>query len=434
MIKKEINEIKSLYDTIQECGINRLVGCYVNGEKKKVKTFSDSFYNLPEEEMHKYLEIFRRTLSGTPGKNLIDMEFVAGDKEDEPVNSDAVVSSISNNLGKDLLNKLRKSELQDDAVLDEFYDKVIANYNYTGNYLILLIYQAYDVPGISSDGLEMDDASDEVFKYILCSICPMKLTKPGLGFDDALGEIHTLKQIFAVELPDTGFLFPEFNGRSSDDNAVLSFSKRTDQLQDSFLEKVLGVSVTLPAKQQKEGFTEFVSEVLGDESTFDTVLSIQENLKETVKNKKTEAPGQAVFLDKESMRDAFERSGVSDNRLEVFDKKFDEQFDMKRLYEKQARVEISDENLDVKHATKEEYVPTVKVEEKLFADNVAPTRNFEVKNKNMLLRVSSKRTDIINTKMIDGKKCLVIEITEDMKVNGIPVYLNEGEDEQENLY
>jgi len=384
--------------------------------------------------MHKYLEIFRRTLSGTPGKNLIDMEFVAGDKEDEPVNSDAVVSSISNNLGKDLLNKLRKSELQDDAVLDEFYDKVIANYNYTGNYLILLIYQAYDVPGISSDGLEMDDASDEVFKYILCSICPMKLTKPGLGFDDALGEIHTLKQIFAVELPDTGFLFPEFNGRSSDDNAVLSFSKRTDQLQDSFLEKVLGVSVTLPAKQQKEGFTEFVSEVLGDESTFDTVLSIQENLKETVKNKKTEAPGQAVFLDKESMRDAFERSGVSDNRLEVFDKKFDEQFDMKRLYEKQARVEISDENLDVVHATKEEYVPTVKVEEKLFADNVAPTRNFEVKNKNMLLRVSSKRTDIINTKMIDGKKCLVIEITEDMKVNGIPVYLNEGEDEQENLY
>ena len=107
---------------------------------------------------------------------------------------------------------------------------------------------------------------------------------------------------------------------------------------------------------------------------------------------------------------------------------------MKRLYEKQARVEISDENLDVVHATKEEYVPTVKVEEKLFADNVAPTRNFEVKNKNMLLRVSSKRTDIINTKMIDGKKCLVIEITEDMKVNGIPVYLNEGEDEQENLY
>ena len=415
MIKKEISEIKSLYDTIQECGINRLVGCYVNGEKKKVKTFSDSFYNLPEEEMHKYLEIFRRTLSGTPGKNLTDMEFV-------------------DDSGKELLNKIRKSELQDEAVLNEFYDKVIENYNYTGNYLILLIYQAYDVPGISTDGLEMDDASDEVFKYILCSICPMKLTKPGLGFDDALGEIHTLKQIFAVELPDTGFLFPEFNGRSSDDNAVLSFSKRTDQLQDSFLEKVLGVSVTLPAKQQKEGFTEFVSEVLGDESTFDTVLSIQENLKETVKNKKTEAPGQAVFLDKESMRDAFERSGVSDNRLEVFDKKFDEQFDMKRLYEKQARVEISDENLDVKHATKEEYVPTVKVEEKLFADNVAPTRNFEVKNKNMLLRVSSKKTDIINTKMIDGKKCLVIEITEDMKVNGIPVYLNEGEDEQENLY
>ena len=191
MIKKEINEIKSLYDTIQDCGILRLAGCYVNGDKAKVKTFNSTFLNLPEEEMYKYLEIFRRTLSGTPGKNLYDASFINSDEE-----------NVTN--GRGLLNSLRKSELKDESVLNSFYDTVIENYNHVGNYLIILIYQSYDVPGMTTDGIEMDDASDEVYNYILCSICPMKLTKPGLGFDDDLGEIHTLRRTFAVQLPDVG--------------------------------------------------------------------------------------------------------------------------------------------------------------------------------------------------------------------------------------
>ncbi len=411
MIKKEINEIKSLFDTIQDCGILRLAGCYVNGEKTKVKTFNESFYNLPEEEMYKYLEIFRKTLSGTPGKNLIDMQFVNQDSENESG-------------GKGLLNKIRKSELKDEDALKYFYDRIIDTYNYVGSYLILLIYQAYDIPGVTTDGIELEDASDEVYNYILCSICPMKLTKPGLGFDDDLGEIHTLKQIFAVELPETGFLYPAFNERSTDDTALLYSSKKTDVLQDVFIEKVLEVSAMLPAKQQKEGFNEFVSEVLGNESSFETVLAIQENLKETVNNKKMESVGETVFLDKESMRNVFEKSGVSQERLETFDKKFNEQFDMKKIHERNVEAEIASEDFEVEGSASgrmADYVPTVKVEEKLFADNVAPVRNFEVRNKNMVLRVSSKHTDIIETRVIDGKKCLVIELTDDLTVNGIPV-------------
>ena len=215
--------------------------------------------------MYKYLEIFRKTLSGTPGKNLVDASFVSKDDGSKDLGKES---------GKGLLKLLRDTELKDEALLDSFYDKVIENYNYVGNYLILLIYQAYDVPGTTSDGIEMDDASEEVFKYILCSICPMKLTKPGLGFDDTVGEIHTLKQIFAVELPENGFLFPEFNERSADDNAVLYSSRRTDYMQDALLSNVLDVTMTLPAKQQKDGFTELVTDVLGEESNFETILSI----------------------------------------------------------------------------------------------------------------------------------------------------------------
>ena len=157
MNKKEINEIKSLFDTIEESGILRLAGCYVNGDKEKVKTFNERFANLPDEEKYKYLEVFRKTLSGTVGKNLLDVAFTEKGMDDP-------------SCGRDFLNRIRKSELKDEGILEEFYDKVIASYTHEGNYLILLINQDYDVPGVTTDGLELDDASDEVFKYILCSI------------------------------------------------------------------------------------------------------------------------------------------------------------------------------------------------------------------------------------------------------------------------
>ena len=406
MIKSEINEIKSLFDSISDQGIYRLTGCYVNGEKQKVKTFSEHFYDIPEEEMHKYLEVFRKTLSGTPGKNLLDMSFV--DQSDD--------NSL---MGKSLLKKILRSKLEDNLALDTFYDMVIENYNYIGNYLILLIFQSYDVPGIATDGVELDDASEEIYSYILSSICPMKLTKPGLGFDDDLGEIHTLKQLFAVELPENGFLYPAFNDRSTDDTELLYFCKKADILQDALLEKVLGVPTTLPAKQQKEGFTEFVSDVLGDEADFETVLSIHENLKDTVHEIKAESAGNAVFFDKDTMRGVFERSGVSEERLEQFDRRFDEQFDMERIHSKQNEsVKIDDES---DYSPARDYVPTLQVEEKLFADNVAPTRSLEVRNKNMVLRVNTNHTDIIEARIIDGRKCLVIEVTDDLTVNGVPV-------------
>ena len=152
MTRKEINEIKSQFN-IEDCGILKLCGCYVDGEKNKVTTINETFLNLPEEERHKYIDIFKKCLSGTPGRNLIDMQFTLdayGDKQPH-----------------DFLLELRDSELKDENKLNELYDKIIANYYYPGNYLILVINQAYDVPGMTADNIAMEDASEEVYNYIL---------------------------------------------------------------------------------------------------------------------------------------------------------------------------------------------------------------------------------------------------------------------------
>ncbi len=402
MTKKEINEIKGLYDTIEECGISRLCGCYVNGDKEKVKVFNESFLDLDEKEQHKYLEIFRKNMSGTLGKNLIDLSFVNQESSDE-------------SYGKGLLNSMKKSELKDDVLLDKFYDSIINTYNHVGNYLILLIYHAYDVPGITADEIEMEDASDEVYSYVLCSICPMKLTKPGLGYDDKLEMIHALKQSFCVELPDTGFLFPSFNDRSSDDSQLLYYTRKADELQDKLLDEMLAVSAPLPAKQQKDGFNTFVAEVLGEDSSIETMIAMQENFTELIKEKKEFTDSPTVVLDKDTVREVFVKSGVEESKLEVFDKKFDQQFDMEQ-YAKRNRIIVDEEE-----TPEPVIVPKLKVEQTILAENVLPSRNIEVKGKDLLLRINTKHMDMIDTKVEDGKKYLVIELPEDAKINGVTV-------------
>ena len=74
MNKKEISEIKKQF-TPDRCSITRICGCYVDGEKNKKTELKEAFLSLSEEESFKYFEIFKKTLSGTIGKNLINMEF-----------------------------------------------------------------------------------------------------------------------------------------------------------------------------------------------------------------------------------------------------------------------------------------------------------------------------------------------------------------------
>ncbi len=377
MIRKEINEIKGQY-TLQDCGILKLRGCYVDGEKNKVTKLSETFLNLPEEEKHKYFDIFKKTLSGTPGKNLLDMKF----------NVDAYASDGA----RTKLFALRDSELKDETLLDEFYDRVITSYNYPGNYLILLINQVYDVPGKTSDGIEMEDASDEVYSYILCSICHVTLSKPGLGYNEENNEFHDLRQFHMVDVPDIGFLFPAFNDRSEDDDSVLFYTKDADDFQSSFLSYVLDCNVPMPAADQKETFQNIVTETLGEDCDYETIKNIHDNLNEMIEEAKG-APEPAT-LDKNTARQLLEKSGVREEKLEDFE----EHFEM-----------------------------AAGEDGKMLAANVAETRKFEVKTPDVVVKVNPDKTDLVKTMVIGDKQCIVIEIDEHLEVNGICVNPETGE-------
>lgn len=374
MIKQEINEIKRLY-TPSNCSITRICGCYVDGEKNKKTEFKEAFLSLPEEEIFKYFELLRKTLSGSVGKNMLNLEFPLTSEEEGGT--------------QDFLLRLRESKLKDDALLEEFYDKVIGSYEYVGNYLILLIHDAYDVPGKTSDGLTMDDASDSVYEYILCCICPVNLSKPGLSYNSETNEFHNRVRDWIVELPEIGFLFPSFNDRCADIHGTLYYSKNPEEPHSEFVDSILGAVLPLTAGSQKETFQALIEETLGDEAEYEVVKNIHENLTEMIEEHK-EIP-EPLMLDKHQVKNLFEKSGVEEEKLADFEK----------LYDAAAGERTS-----------------------LMVDNVANTRTFEVKTPDVVVKVNPDRADLVNTMTLEGKRCLVIEINDHVEVNGITIRNN----------
>lgn len=371
MIKQEINEIKRLF-TPNNCSITRICGCYVDGEKNKKTEFREAFLSLPEEEIFKYFELLRKTLSGSLGKNLLNLGF--------PTDSEAEGGT------QEFLYRLRESRLKDDALLEEFYDRVISAYEFVGNYLILLIHDAYDVPGKTTDGLTMEDASDTVFEYLLCSICPVVLSKPGLSYDAEINEFHNRMRDWVVNMPETGFLFPAFNDRASDIHSTLYYSKNPEEPHTEFAEGILGCPLSLSAGVQKETFQTIIEQTLGEDCEYAVVKSIHENLTEMIEEHK-EIP-EPLTLGKTEVKHLLEKSGVEEEKLTDFEK----------LYDAAAGEDTS-----------------------LFVDNVASTRSFEVKTPDVVVKVNPERADLVNTMMVEGKKCLVIEINDQVEVNGISV-------------
>ncbi len=371
MNKKEISEIKKLL-TPEHAVVTRICGCYVDGEKEIKFTSKEAFNSLSEDEAFKYFDIFRHTLTGTLGKNLINMEF----PNEEELEGGR----------QEFLLKLKNSQLQDDELLDEFYQNVIANYQYASNYYIILIHAVYDVPGKSTDGTEMFDASDSVYDYVICSICPVNLSKSGLSYDADTNSISERVRDWIVGAPANGFLFPAFNDRDTDVHSLLYFSKNPEELQDDFIGNVLGANIPISAGNQKEIFNQIITNTFGDDCDFDTIKTIHENLNEMIEENKDEP--EPLMLTQNDVKHIFEDSSIPNEKIEVLEKQI-----VENVGERQA----------------------------LVADNIADVRKFNIQMPDVVIKVSPDRTDLVETRVIDGKQCLVIEVTDRIEVNGVSV-------------
>ena len=381
MIDKEIGEIRR-HLRRERSNITALCGCYVNDNKEIISKFRQSVAMMPENESDKYFALLRRTLSGSIGKNLIDITFktsqVAGSEEHK------------------LLMDLRASALKDEELLEVFYRKVIDSVVMEGNYLILMGCDSYDVPYKSKDDSFQKDQSDEVYTYLICTICPVKETKANLHYVPEERLFHDGAMHQMVSAPMLGFLFPAFDNRSTNIYNALYYTKDVKTAQEGFIEALFNTPVPKPAAEQKKSFEALLTTALGEECSMDVVQSVHEQICQRIDLHKEAKVPEPLMISKEEVKEVLTSCGVSDEHVSKFSVDYDEVFGF---------------------------------EADLHPKNVIDNRRFEVKTPDVVIRVAPNRTDLIETRVIGGVKYIMICADEDVEVNGVSIHIQEKEKE-----
>ncbi|HBT18616.1 MAG TPA: hypothetical protein DEA52_01015 [Clostridiaceae bacterium] len=404
MQKKDLLEIKKRYKK-EAATFSKMAGCYVNGEKAIVTKFRETFLNLEDDEFHKYLEIAKKVLSGTIGNHILSLQFDE-EKEEEQMQS--------------FYMDLKRTRLLKDDLLDAFYEKVIDTYEYVGNYIILLFHDAYDVITKTEDNMKVDE-SEEVYEYVLCAICPVSLSDPGLSYVEDENKIRARHRDWVVEMPKNGFVYPAFIDRSQDIDQVMYYSKNPKEPHVELMEEILGCKVKETASLQKESFQAMVKGVLAEEKedADGLFMDIQDQLHgRLVEFKETysDADVAPMVLRQDEVEDLLRDSGVPEKHTVEIAKSYEQYYgvdlplaesllDQKVLKEKDQR--RREEHLKKEVQLLQGELKKAKVE--------APVEEYPV-----VMKVKDEKVSIIRTEMLGGKKCLVIPLEdhEGALVNG----------------
>ena len=376
MNEREVAEIRRRFRP-EKSNITHIRGCYVNEQGEIVSQFDQSVALMPQEEAEKMLAILKRALSGTLGKNLIDITFATRQ----------VVDSEEHGL----LMALRGSSLGDAAAVEAFYQRVIAAVHREGSYLILLACDPYDVPYRSKDGERQDDASGEVFSYILCCLCPVKPVKPALCYDVPENLFRSARADWLVAPPELGFLFPAFDDRSANIYNALYYTRDPAENHPEFVDAVFCTEVPPPAEEQKETFQSILGESLEDECNYEVVQAVRDQLCGMIEEDKANKEAEPLTVSKRTVKGVLAACGVSEEHVEAFDRRYDETFG--------AQTEVRPRNL-------------------------VDTRRLEVRTPDVTIQVNPERSDLIETKMINGAKYILIRAEGGVEVNGVGIHIS----------
>ncbi len=375
MNEKEISEIRRRFRA-DKSNISRIRGCYVNENKEIVSEFNQSLSIMSQDESEGMLAILKKTLSGTIGKNLIDIEF----------STQQVIEAEEHKL----LMNLKNSSLEDNDAVSEFYTQVIQSISFDSSYLILLSCDKYDVFSYSKDG-SRDEDSSTVFTYILCSICPVKMTKPALSYFAYENTFHNISANSVVGSPELGFMFPAFDDRTANIYNALYYTRDASQSHSEFVDNIFKSEIPMPADIQKETFQTILSDSISEECNYEVVQAVHDQICEMIEEHKANKEEKPLMISKNTVKKVLQSCGVDETRVTAFEEKYDTAF-----------------------GTDTEIRP----------QNIVDTKQFELRTADVTIKVNPERSDLIKTQIIDGTKYILIRADENVEVNGVNIHIS----------
>lgn len=379
MNQREISELRRRWRP-EKSAVSRIYGCFVNSAKKIVSDLDESLGAMPQEEAEEYLGLLKKALSGTPGKNLIDIVFST--------------QQVADSQEHRLLSSLRTSALKDREARAAFYQRVIDSLDMgDDSYLLLLACDAYDVPHRGRDGEIQADASDEVFTYIVCCVCPVRTGKAELGYFPGDNEFHcTAGQ--SVCPPELGFLFPAFDGRTANIYNALFYARKPDQLHQEFIDAVFHTEPPMSAAEQRESFQEALSEALEESCSVEVARTVHERLAERITQHKESRDPEPLAVTARDIGGILRDCGVPRERVDTFRERCDERFG---------------------------------ADAALRPANLIDDKKFELRTDQATVSVDPACSYLVETRVIDGRKYILVPVEEDVEINGLPVRFAAGE-------
>lgn len=380
MNRQEIAEIRRRLNPDKNA-ISRLRGCYVNEKREVVATFDKSLMSFPQEEQEKYLALFKRALAGVPGKNLVDIEFRA--------------DQVMHDAAHGLLMGLRNTALTVDEGVEALCWRIIDHLQMEGNYLILMAHDAYDVPFKRADEYKTDVISEEVFSYILVCVCPVKLTKPALSYCSEDNAFHSRELDWVVSAPELGFMFPTFDDRAANIYSALYFTRDAADMHEEFVDAVFHADAPMPAVEQKEAFQAVLEDALDEDLSFEVAQTVHERFREMIEEHRQDKAAEPLVVSRREVTGMLQQCGVPDEKLSAFEERYDAEFG---------------EGMELRAA------------------NIAEPKKFEVRTPDVVVHVNPERSDLIETRVIDGSKYILIRADEGVEVNGVNISIAAAQD------
>ncbi len=375
MNEKEVAELRRRL-TPERSAITHIHGCYVGEKKEIISTFTQSVGLMPQPEAEKVLGLLKKTLSGTLNRNLLDVCFAT--------------MQVADSEEHRRLMSLRDSGAADENERNEFYQTVIHALELEGHYLILLAHDRYDVPYRAKDDVEMEDSSTEVFSHILCAVCPVKPTKPVLSYFARENEFHTLAPDWVVGAPQVGFLFPAFDDRATNIYNALYYTRDVGEIHPELIDGLFRVQPIMPAAEQETTFRSVLGDTLEEDCSLDVVQAVDGHLRELIETHKASKDPEPLTLSKGAMKTVLRGCGVEARRVERFEQKYDESFG-------------ADKGLSPR--------------------NLVNPRQIEILTPDVTIRVAPDKGDLVTTRVIDGKKYILIRADEGAEVNGVAIQI-----------
>ncbi len=377
---KEVGEIRRRVRR-DRSNMTAIYCCYVNGQKEIISEFKMSTGIMPENEAERYFGLMKRTLSGTIGRNLIDICF----------KTSQVVESKEHKL----LMDLRSSQLKDENLRHAFYQKIIETVSFDEGFLILIGCDSYDVPFKSKDDAVQNEASGESYTYLLSCVCPVKMTKPSLRYVTENKEFHDGGIAHIPCAPEVGFLFPAFDDRATNIYSALFYTRSAKENHQNLINALFNVRIPQPADEQKKSFAALLGGALREECSLDVMQSVHQRICQSIELHKESRIADPLLISKEQVKSVLEDCGVSESSVSKFSVAYDETFGF---------------------------------EAELHPRNIINNRRFEVTTPSVSIQVAPECSDLIETRIIGGVKYLMICADENVEVNGVPISIRDNEE------